>query len=261
LELHELTLALHTLCAIQSTHCTQCPLPPPRLGSTAGVCGKKQTPCACEYGSRGCCWDLRHQRHLRDLVVLTPPLPAINGSTDTQRGLNRRYAQDNILQLYSSETARRTALPMPTQKAKSHRRAGAGGDGTARVVESLSGGVETLLSTLHHAHIPFGPSVSALRSAVYFEDAHPHPATPADSLAYTTQWADRVTTSPHTNWAVCTTPSELRLCYLSHQSINAEMYVILQIPNPIQRKLCHVSVRVKTPAAADPSSEKETDSL
>jgi hypothetical protein len=159
------------------------------------------------------------------------------------------------------QTARRTALPMPTQKAKSHRRAGAGGDGTARVVESLSGGVETLLSTLHHAHIPFGPSVSALRSAVYFEDAHPHPATPADSLAYTTQWADRVTTSPHTNWAVCTTPSELRLCYLSHQSINAEMYVILQIPNPIQRKLCHVSVRVKTPAAADPSSEKETDSL
>lgn len=103
-------------------------------------------------------------------------------------------------------------------------------------------GVETLLSILPTSLSALLPLPSA--SAVYFEHTHPHPATPADSLAYTTQWADRVTTSPHTNSAVCTTPSELRpAACLSHQSIIAEMYVILQIPNPIQRELCHVSVR------------------
>jgi hypothetical protein len=189
--------------------------------------GKKQTPCAAEYGSRGCCWGLRD---LGDLVVLTPPLPAINGSTDTQRGHNRWYVQDNIWQLYSSDkrqlqapvavtvllrqTARRTALPMPTQKAKSLRRAGAGGDGTAwsRLSGERRGDITLQSPSCPH---PFRPFCSALRSVVYFEDTHPHPATPADSLAYTTQWADRVTTSPHTNWAVCTTSFRTSACRLS----------------------------------------------
>lgn len=65
------------------------PVPPPRLGSTTDVPGaEKQTPSSCDFGSRGCCWDV---------VVLSP---AINGTADIQRGDNRRYAQDNFWQDY-----------------------------------------------------------------------------------------------------------------------------------------------------------------
>lgn len=160
----ELTLALHTLRAIQSI---QCHCRHRALAQRQACLGGNRTPSGCEYGSRGCCWGV---------VVLLSSATA--GSTDTQGGHNRRSIQDNIFAALQLQQTTAPSSPVAVTDSSEHssphahsksqisQRAGAGGDGTERVVESLSGGVETLLSI---AHIPFGPFVlpSALLLCIF----------------------------------------------------------------------------------------------
>ena len=146
------------------------PLPPPRLGSTTGVPGGEiirrlpvNTALADAAGAWSSCY-----------------VSAIHASTDTQRGHNRRSIQDNIFAALQLQQTTAPSSPVAVTDSSEHssphahsksqisQRAGAGGDGTERVVESLSGGVETLLSI---AHIPFGPFVlpsALLLCTVYF---------------------------------------------------------------------------------------------
>lgn len=157
----ELTLALHTLCT-DPEH--QCLCRHRALAQQPSCLGKKQTLPGDEYGSRGCCW----------AVVVSPS--ATDATTDTQRGHNRWYTQDNILQHCSSskrqlrarlspcQTAPRTALPMPSPK--------------PNLIDSWGGwrwpsacrgvSVRRRGDTTTHCPHPFRPFCSALRFCFIF---------------------------------------------------------------------------------------------
>lgn len=233
LELHELTLALHTLTAIQST---QCHFRHRALAQQQACVRKEQTPKAHEYGSRGCCWGL-----------VSCSRQSVSVPMRTQRGHNRWSTQDNIfaaLQLRQTtapsspvavavtDSSRAQLSPCPTQKPNPFDNWGGWRwpPGCRGVSVRRRGD-----TTLHCPH-PFRPFCLALRSAVYFEDTSAS-RTPPHSLAYTTQWADRVTTYKRGSLHDTARTSP----FLSHQSIIAEMYLIL--PAPMQRKVCHVSMR------------------
>jgi hypothetical protein len=165
----ELTLALHTLCT-DPEH--QCLCRHRALAQQPSCLGKKQTLPGDEYGSRGCCW----------AVVVSPS--ATDATTDTQRGHNRWYTQDNILQHCSSskrqlrarlspcQTAPRTALPMPSPKAKSHRQLG-----RVEMAQRVSWSV--CPEAWRHYH-PLPTSLSALLLCppllLYISRTHPRPA-------------------------------------------------------------------------------------
>ena len=117
-------------------------------------------------------------------------------------------------------------------------------------------------TTLHCPH-PFRPFCSALRFAVvYISRTHPHPARLPTALPISPS-CDHSQIGQSSGQSARHHPSELRPGCLSHQSIIAEMYLIL--PAPMPWKVCHVSVREdQRPTArlpADPSSEKTADSL
>lgn len=182
----ELTLALHTLYAIQSTNAFAATAPwlNNRLAwGKSRRCLAMNTALADAVGS----WSSRH-RQLMALPHAAWPQPLVRPRQYfAALQLQQTTAPSSPVAVPDSSTH---SSPHALPKSQISSTAGAGGDGPARVVECLSGGVETLQPI---AHIPFGPSALLFASAVYFEDT-PASRTPPDSLAYTTQWADRVTT-------------------------------------------------------------------
>jgi hypothetical protein len=149
------------------------PVPPPRLGSTTDVPGAKSrcclavsTPLAHAVESRlfatGNCWQYRQAAWQQPLVHLRQSFSALQ--------LQQTTAPSSPVAVTESSTH---SSPHAHSKSQISLRSGAGGDGTARVVECLSGGVETLRSI---AHIPFGPSVFPPLCSLYISRTHPHPA-------------------------------------------------------------------------------------
>ena len=136
-------------------------------------------------------------------VVVVLLLAIINGSTDTQRGNNRWSIQDNIWQHHSSDKPQlRARLRQLSRDSSAHSSPHA--HSKSQILAKSWGGWRWQSggrgvsvrrrgdTTLHLAHIPFGPSVCP-RPSLYFEET-PARHMPADSLAYNTEWAARVTT-------------------------------------------------------------------
>jgi hypothetical protein len=222
------------------------PLPPPRLGSTTDL------PVPGGRGRRR----LAVNTALADAVGAWSSccVSATAASTDTQRGHNRRSIQDNIFAALQLQQTTAPSSPVAVTDSSEHssphahsksqisQRAGAGGDGTKRVVESLSGGVET---QRHYSPLP--TSLSALLSCpplcccvLYISRTHtriPHASRQPCLYHAVGRSCDHI----HIRQSARHHPPELRPGCLSHQSIIAEMYLIL--PAPMRRKVCHVSVR------------------
>lgn len=151
------------------------PEPPPRLGSTTRLpganrtcCPAMDTPLAHAVGESSFCYRQSLAAPTRSVATTAGPSKTIFFSTAAPANDSSELACRRDRKLESSTHS----SPHAHSKSQISQRSGAGGDGTVRVVECLSGGVETLRSI---AHIPFGPSACPPLCCIFLGHARiPH---------------------------------------------------------------------------------------